>query len=378
MAPKFLAAVFLHAKAWFSPPAALPAPSAPLPPPLISAPAHRARLLPAWLYALADMGHHTLDALANQPIMLHTGITRFMFLDDKINAMALDPFIATHCPTGLSAQCHHIHHRVFTVPGFCYACLFDDEWFFLAIATLGPYPLAANVACLSIYFSWAASQGIFALSSSSVTRHGHYVSHVKGHAFTCRSKIMIYDPVPRLRSMGAMVVGAAPGDWYFPHHDFPPLPPSQPHTSGANSMQLGNHRLPSNYATPEYAHPMLPPPHTRLPPRPMGPPPPLAGPGPSHGPSLIYNGMAIPVQPPAYSPQAPICPPVPSRGHGGPTRGIPRGVSHVFNPRSKAPPHPKCCAPSPAPYQPFHPYPSVSCLRQSSPWAAPVAWKSAM
>ena len=50
-------------------------------------------------------------------------------------------------------------------------------------------------------------------------------------------------------------------------------------------------------------------------------------------------------------------------------------MSRVF--RGSAPPRPKRRAPSPAPYQPFHPYPSTSRPRQSSPSATPVAWKSA-
>ena len=370
MAPRFFVAAFMHAKAWFSPPAACPPPPLlPKLPHIVRAPARRPRLLPAWLYALADAGRRALDALADQPIMLHSGITRFMFLDDKINSMAADPFIAARRPRGLARQRYRARRAIFSVPGYCYARLFDNEWFFPAIATLGPYPLAMDVARLSIYFSQAASRGTFALSSSSSTRRGKFVSHVRGHDFTRRSKIMTYDPVPRLRSMGSMVLGAAPGGRYFPH-DFPPLPPSQPIASGANSQQLGNRRLPSNYQTPEYARPMLPPPHTPLPPRPMGPPPVPVGSGPPPGPGIIYNGMAIPVNPPSYTPHAPI-----PRGRGGPSRNIPRGVSRVF--RGSAPPRPKRRAPSPAPYQPFHPYPSAARPRQSSPSSAPVTWKSA-
>ena len=375
MAPLFFTAAFLRVKATLFPraaPTAAPcAPPAPTPAPPAPSPSCRARLLPAWLYALASVGRRALDALADQPIMLNSGITRFMFLDDKINAFAADPFIATRRPSGLARQRYRARRAVFSVPGFCYARLFADEWFYPAIATLGPYPLAADVVRLSIYFSQAASRSTFAITSSSTTRHGKFVSHIKGHNLTRRSKVMTYDPVPRLRSMGSMVLGAAPGGRYFPH-DFPPLPPSQPVASGANSQQLGNRRLPSNYQTPEYVRPPLPPPHTPLPPRPMGPPPAPAPHGQAHGPAIIYGGMAIPTNPPSYTPHAPVVVP---RGRGGPSRNIPRGVSRVF--RGNAPPRPKRRAPSPAPYQPFHPYPSASRPRQSSPSAAPIAWKSA-
>ena len=130
--------------------------------------------------------------------------------------LALDPLIASHHPKGLSAHCHHLHCHIFTVPGYCYTCLFTDEWFFLAIATLGPYPLAADMAHLSAYFSQATSSGAFAFSSLSATRHGFFISHICGHDFRCQAKVIIYDPVSCLHSMGNMVISTTPNQCYFP------------------------------------------------------------------------------------------------------------------------------------------------------------------
>lgn len=163
----------------------------------------RSRALPAWLYALAKQGQSLVAKFTDCDPHTH-GTFRAKQLSDLIMKYAALPSVAARKPTGPYARRYHSRHALFSVPGFCYAKLFSDEWVVPAICALGPYPLAADVARLSAYFSSHASGNNFGIFTTSSTRGHSVVSHVHGAPRRVR-----YSPQFRLFALGASRVGAS-------------------------------------------------------------------------------------------------------------------------------------------------------------------------
>src|SRR5260221_3281568 len=114
--------------------------------------------LPAHFYELACAGKALLAPQKGRSALRTPSgvVTRSGLLLDSMEANHFLPLalrratIVRDCSDGPST-CHVSHwaHQLNRVPGFCYLKLFKQEWYVPAVATLGPYPDAADVACLS-------------------------------------------------------------------------------------------------------------------------------------------------------------------------------------------------------------------------------------
>ena len=181
------------------------------------------RILQATLYELACIGR---DALASLPppsrSLIDRGLTRCSFLYDQIEAAATLPIADKALAwTRLSSKRRRSRRSAyFSVPGFCYARLFEDKWMIPAICTLGPYPDNKDMSRLSAYFRPTADQYI--AYDSGVRRRHKKVYHVMGisdsRLHACIPPGHIDD---RLRALRSGLVGAAP-----PNNpdNFPSLP----------------------------------------------------------------------------------------------------------------------------------------------------------
>src|SRR5260370_11480974 len=175
--------------------------------------------LPAYYYDLACSGKALLAPFEGRPaIRTPSGVvTRSGLLLDTMEANHFLPLalrrasLVRDCPDAPSARrISRWAHQLNPVPGFCYLKLFKRDWDVPAIATLGPYPEAADVACLSQFFR-AGQWGIYYSHSRSSRR----VAHVSGSAHP-----VAYPPPLPLLDLAPCVPPAAPPS--------PPPPCSHP------------------------------------------------------------------------------------------------------------------------------------------------------
>lgn len=139
----------------------------------------------------------------------------------------------------------HCQQRIYRVPGFCYSWLFANEWMVPAVCVLGPYPDAADVACLSGYF--CATADLYDAFHSGSSRRGLPVIHIcGGNSPSC---IHIAERLPSFR--GCLAGAAPPGP-----HDFPPLPARGP--SGLNCIPVPSQNAPPGPSRPQHALPPIP------------------------------------------------------------------------------------------------------------------------
>ena len=194
------------------------APSAP--------PPRRTRVLPAWLYTLAKKGQSIVQGFTDcGPHEL--GRFRAGQLTDLIMTFAADPAVAARRPRGSYARRYASRRALFSVPGFCYAKLFSDDWVVPAICTLGPYPHAADVARLLSFFSNHAGRRHFGIYTADDTRGGVSISHVHG-----LDRCVTYSPQSRLLDLGHTRVGASSSGKRV---QWPDIPKSGPSSSKPNT-----------------------------------------------------------------------------------------------------------------------------------------------
>src|SRR5258708_21124479 len=140
--------------------------------------------LPAYYYGLACSGKALLAPFEGRSaIRTPSGvITRSGLLLDSMEANHFLPLalrcasLVRDCPDGPSARrisrwAHQLNH----VPSFCYLKLFKRDWYVPAIATLGPYLDAADVARLSQFFR-DGQWGIY----FSHMRSSRRIAHISG------------------------------------------------------------------------------------------------------------------------------------------------------------------------------------------------------
>ena len=313
--------------AWFSSLAAafMPAPPTPAVAPTRRPPpaAHGGKILPGWLYKLAKIGHFHLANFTAAPTLVAPGKSRADYLVTAMHAAASLADISAHKPRGSYSSRYSSRRRVFNCAGFCYAKLFADHWFLPAVAVLGPYPLASDVALLKGFFAHHVSSGTFAVYATPHARHNAQILHISGSP-----RRVTYHPASKLTNLGRCVVGANPWPSLPPpaHLRFNNPGPSQP---SANSQ---------NPPAPRPPIPIIFPPRGPSVPPPVGPPP---------GPPHRSKGTRKPREPP-------------------------KGVSTER--KKKAPNRPNA---APAPYVPFHPYANERRTRGSPGPQGPANWKSA-
>src|SRR5258708_7462152 len=163
-------------------------------------------------------------------------VTRSGLLLDSMEANHFLPLalrrasLVRDCPDAPSARrISRWAHQLNRVPGFCYLKLFKRDWYVPAIATLGPYPEAADVACLSQFFR-AGQWGIYYSHSRSSRR----VAHVSGSAHP-----VAYLPSARLQDLAGCVVGSLPPGSPFPGPPFPTCSIPPPRVGPSRSASRG-------------------------------------------------------------------------------------------------------------------------------------------
>src|SRR5260221_5205256 len=125
---------------------------------------------PTHYYELACSGKALLAPFEGRSGFLTPSgvVSRSGFLIDNMEANHFLPLalrqaaLVRDCSDGPSS--HRISrwaHQLNRVPGFCYLKLFKRDWYVPVIATLGPYPEAADVACLSLFFRKTGQWGIY-------------------------------------------------------------------------------------------------------------------------------------------------------------------------------------------------------------------------
>ena len=176
------------------------------------------------LYDLACIGR---DALASLPpptcARIELGLTRASFLYAQIEDAATLPIAQEHSTDFWESLTPRRRWQrrsdYFTVPGFCYARLFNNRWMIPAICTLGPYPDVSDVARLSAYFRPNADE--FAVWDAGVRRRGSTVCHIKGVSLPrTRLRLSSHPVDKRLHALKGSLAGAAPPN----NPDFPALP----------------------------------------------------------------------------------------------------------------------------------------------------------
>src|SRR5258707_2746414 len=172
--------------------------------------------LPAYYYDLACTAKPLLAPFGScsalrtpSGVITHSGL-----LIDSMEANHFLPLALRHatlvqdCSDGPSSRrVSRWAHQLNRVPGFCYLKLFKRDWYVPAIATLGPYPEAADVARLSLFFRENGQWGIY----YSHERSSLPVAHVIGsrHAVS-------YRPATCLQDLDGRVVRSLPPGSPFP------------------------------------------------------------------------------------------------------------------------------------------------------------------
>lgn len=109
--------------------------------------------LPALLYELSTIGRNALANVHIGPKQHAASLTRSGFLFEQMESASTLGLFEELAPAYPLRQNIDIWcKRLKTIKGFCYLKLFDAQWVFPTLCTLGAYPAAADVACLSLYF----------------------------------------------------------------------------------------------------------------------------------------------------------------------------------------------------------------------------------
>jgi hypothetical protein len=172
----------------------LPAPKAPKArPPLRTSKKHP--LLPASILALAQSAKAWMSDLGAS-LCKPNITTRAGSLYDRMEHFA---YLAMPRKKGKTNN-YKARARIFNVPGYCYARLFTEQWIVPAVATLGPYPSAADVLRLAPYFRDGADH-TFLLYQAGNKRALHISGSRNGAAY--RTSLLT-----SLASHGISAVGA--------------------------------------------------------------------------------------------------------------------------------------------------------------------------